>query len=719
VLLAKTDRDGQLVWQTTYTQGYFEEIFQAIPTSDGNYLLAGLTFNPDGNGHADGWILKMDPDGNVLWDRKYGGNDFDKIYNLHETDNGEFVFVGTTRSEESGDIIEPEINPDSFNVSDSWIGKIDADGDLLWNHRFGSYEDDILIDLTIADDGDILAVGNYLEEGIGGDWQISLYRYDQDGNPIWGQLYGGSDYEEAFSIIKTSDNNFAIGGITDSQGAGFSDTYLLRVDQDGEIVDEDVYGGADGEFAAFVQEMPDGGFTILSSTESFGSTLLDLFLIRTEPNGEERWNKVYDGGNNRDDVPYPFTVDENGFYYIVAQQQEKNSFNDILSSQTYILKADAQGNTTTNALQGKVAIDDNDNCIPEAGEQGLEDWLVVATGLNETFYSTTDENGDYFIELELGDYSVEVIPPGDYWDTCDEIAFLTIDSPYDTTVYNFNFSDQSIICAEMEVDLSTPFLDYCDENIYNIIYRNNGTVASSGAMVDIILPASFSLINSTAPSWVQNDSLYTFNINEVPVNSGGNFQITVEHDCSNQITGLTYGLEARISPDEICLPQDPVWDESSIELRAEVIGTEVQFVIENIGVGDMGSAVTGIIIEDWVLPRTEVIQLNSQETDTIIVSPEGQTVRLEVSQTPGHPGYSNPSIAVEGVGTNMSGGITTGYINHYAEDDANPFKSIDAQISYENFLPNVLRAFPRGYESDRIIPPNSDILVVSRKSITS
>ena len=72
VLMAKTDRDGRLLWQTTYTQGYFEEIFQAIPTSDGNYLLCGLTFNPVGNGHADGWILKMDPDGNVLWDRKYG-----------------------------------------------------------------------------------------------------------------------------------------------------------------------------------------------------------------------------------------------------------------------------------------------------------------------------------------------------------------------------------------------------------------------------------------------------------------------------------------------------------------------------------------------------------------------------------------------------------------------------------------------------------------------
>jgi len=709
VLMAKTDRDGKLVWQTTYTEGFFEEIFQAIPTSDGNYLLAGLTFNPDGNGNADGWILKIDSDGNLLWDQKYGGPGFDKIYGLHETDDGGYAFVGSTRSEVGGDIIEPEINPDSLDAKDSWIGKVDSDGDLLWNHRFGSYEDDILVNLAIADNGDILAVGNYLEEGIGGDWQISLFRFDQDGNAIWDELYGGDGYEEAFSIIKTSDDNFAIGGMTNSQGAGSSDTYLLRVNQNGEFIDDRTYGGTEGEFAAFVQEMPDGGFTILSSTESLGSDFLDLYLIRTEANGDERWNRVYDGGNEHYDVPYPFTVDENGFYYIVAQQQEKDNNNDILSSQTYILKADAEGNTTTNVLHGKVAIDNNNNCIPETGEQGLEDWLVFARGPNETFYSTTDANGDYFIELELGDYSVEVVAPGDYWEACDEIAFLTIDSPYDTTEYNFNFSDQSIICEEMEVDLSTPYLNYCNENIYNVVYRNNGTVASSGPMVDIILPSSFSLISTTATSFVQNDTLYSFNIEEVPVNEVGSFRITVEHDCSNQISGLTYSLQARISPDEICLPEDPIWDGASIELRAEVVGDNVQFIISNTGSGDMGVVTTGVIIEDWLIPRTEPIQLNSLESDTIIVSPEGQTVRLEIPQTPGHPGRSNPSISVEGVGTNTSGGITTGYINHYAEDDANRFKSIDAQISYQNFLPNVLRAYPRGYESERIIPPNSDI----------
>ena len=100
VLLAKTDRDGQLLWQTTYTQGSFEEIFETIPTSDGNYLLGGLTFNSNSgvSSDADGWILKMDPDGNILWDFKYGGNGIEKITGLHETDDGGFVFIGSTRT---------------------------------------------------------------------------------------------------------------------------------------------------------------------------------------------------------------------------------------------------------------------------------------------------------------------------------------------------------------------------------------------------------------------------------------------------------------------------------------------------------------------------------------------------------------------------------------------------------------------------------------------
>jgi len=102
-------------------------------------------------------------------------------------------------------------------------------------------------------------------------------------------------------------------------------------------------------------------------------------------------------------------------------------------------------------------------------------------------------------------------------------------------------------------------------------------------MVDIILPTSFNFISSTATLGGQNDSLYTFFIDDVLVNSTGGFQIIVEHDCSNENTGLTHELLARIIPDEICLPDDPIWDEASIELKAEIVGNNVQFVIENVG----------------------------------------------------------------------------------------------------------------------------------------
>ncbi len=710
VMMLKTDRDGNLIWQDSLTEGNFEEIFQVIPTSDGNYLLGGNTFI-NGAVNFEGWILKMDPEGNILWSRKYGGDGYDKIYALHETPDGGFVFAGSTRSSGLSGLDINEIQVDTAGKDDSWLGKIDANGTLLWNHRFGSETSDFLVDMALAPNGNIYAVGNYLPPGLMVSWEISLYRYDQDGNRIGDEtIYGGDGYEEAFSIINTSDGNFAIGGMTTSQGSGSADTYLLRVDENGGIIGENTYGGSAGEFSAFVQEMPSGGFSILSSTESLGSPFLDLFLIRTEANGDTLWTKVFNGGNDRYDVPYPFTVDENEYYFIVSNQQEKDTNGDILSSQTYILKADALGNTTTNALRGKVAIDDNGNCIPENGEQGLEDWLVKAKGEDRTFYSTTDDNGDYFIELEVGDYVVEVISPGDYWDACDDVAFLTIDNLYDTTTYNFNFKDDFIVCEEMEVDISTPFLDYCDENIYHIVYRNTGTDISDGAVVDIILPSSFSYVSSTVPLSGQNDSLYTFNIPEVPVNGIGDFEITIAHDCTNLESGMTHEVQARISPDEICLPQDPIWDESSLELRAEVVsGDMLQFIVANVGTGDMVAAVTGVIIEDWVLPRTEAIQLNSQETDTIIVDPEGKTVRLEVPQAEGHPGRSNPSITVEGVGMYMGGGFTQGYVNHYPEDDANRFKSIDAQISYENFLPNVLRSYPRGYGNDRAIAPNTDI----------
>ena len=706
VALFKTDRDGNLVWEKTYTQGSYEEIFRTIPTADGNFMAVGLTF-AGGNGGGDGWILKIDQEGEVLWDRKFGGSDFDRIFGITQTADGGFVFCGSTRSPISGDIIEAPV--DSIGEKDSWIGKIDGAGNLLWNHRFGSTENDILLDVVETPDGDLVTVGNYLLPGIGGHWQISLYRVDADGEPVYDRLYGGDQFEEVFSIINTADGGFAIGGITNSQGNGSADTYLLKLNDNGDEEWDQTYGGSEGEFAAFLLQMEDGGYTILSSTKSLGSPLLDLFLIRTNVNGEPQWDRVYDGGNDRFDVPYPFVQDGDN-YLIVAQMQEKVATEDtILSSQTYILKADLLGNTTTNALTGKLAIDQGNNCFPEAGEVGLEDWLVVAQGATENYYGTSDATGNYLIELPIGDYEVTVIPPGPYWEPCDEVNFIAIDTPYETTTQNFNFSDLSITCADMEIDISTPFLNYCTENTYNIIYRNNGTIDAVNGFVEIELPPSITLTGSTISLSTQSNNTYGFAIPNLSVNNSGSFEITVDHDCTNEEQGRTYQIEARISPDEICTPQNTIWDGASLELKTTIIGETVQFEVTNIGTGDMGEALTGIIIEEWVLPRTEPVQLNSTESDTIIVVPEGKTVRFQIEQTEGHPGRSHPSATVEAVGTNDMGGVTLGYVNHFSEDDADYFKSIDAQISYNNFLPNVLRAYPRGWGDERFVAPNKDI----------
>lgn len=706
VAMMKTDRDGNLVWERTYTLGSYEEIFRTIPTSDGNFIAVGLTFDA-GNGGGDGWIVKLDQEGEVIWERKYGGQDFDRIFGITETADGGFAFCGSTRSRVSGDIIEPPV--DTIGEKDSWVGKINAQGDLQWNHRFGSVEDDILLDVIETPNGDIVTTGNYLLPGIGGHWQISMNRFDANGNFVYDRLFGGTAFEEVFSIINTADGGFAIGGMTTSQGSGSADTYLIKLDNNGNQEWDQTYGGTEGEFACYLRQMEDGGYSILSSTRSFGSPLLDVFLIRTDENGVTQWDRVYEGGTNRFDVPYPFSIDSDGNYLIIAQTQEKapNEI-DILSTQTFIIKADQFGNTTTNTITGKLAIDQGNNCIPETGEPGLEDWLVIARGATESYYATSDASGNYAIEVPTGDFAVRVVAPGVYWTACDEVAFISMDDPYETTNYNFNFSDQSIECADMEIDISTPYLNYCSENTYNIIYRNNGTTASANGFVEIDLPPSITLTGSSIGLSTQSGNTYGFAIANLPVNSTGGFEITVAHDCTNEEQGRTYQIQTRISPDEICTPEDIIWDGASLELKATIIGETVQFEITNTG-DDMGSALTGIVIEDWLIPRTEPVQLNSMEKDTISVTPEGKTVRLQIEQTPGHPGRSHPSLTVEGVGTNTSGGITLGYVNHYPEDDRDYFKSIDAQISYDNFLPNVLRAYPRGYGLERLIAPNEDI----------
>ncbi|MEM8907331.1 MAG: hypothetical protein AAGD05_05745, partial [Bacteroidota bacterium] len=581
VLLLKLNRDGDLDWSNTYGGASYDEIERLIPTPDGGYLMAGYTFSLGDGG--DVYLVKIDQAGNLQWELNYGGSDFDRARSLVATNDGNFVFVGWTRSPVGGDVSEPPFGgPAEF--FDGWVAKVSPTGTLLWDRRFGGVEPDEIHDVVAGPDGGVVMIMNTSSPEVGANgFDILALALDANGQEIWSETYGGTEYEEAFTIDNTLDGGYVIGAITSSFGNGESDIYLIKADANGVEEWTQTYGGATGEFGGYVVALEEGGYILSGATRSFGSSFFDVYLIRTDEMGQALWTQHYGGGDNVDVATSVFHTDDN--HFLIAGQRREDDGPTILSSDLYVLKTDPLGNTVTNTIEGQVLWDSDGDCMPDAGALALEDWLVVASGA-KTYYATTDVDGNYEMEVDTGAYLVELVPPNDYWAACTPASLVDFTVLYDTVQSDF-VVNTAIDCPYLETDVSTPYLDHCTPNRYRVRYCNRGTIIAEEAFVTLTLHPDFALLDAEIPLFDQSGQDFTFQIDDIPTGTCDSFWVEVELDCATTITGQTHEIIAQITPDAICSPIDPAWDESSIALEATCLNDSVRVVIRNKGGDDM------------------------------------------------------------------------------------------------------------------------------------
>lgn len=158
--------------------------------------------------------MKIDANGNKLWDKRYGGNKFDGIGQILLTDDGGYLLTGNSNSDISGDKTTP-----SKGSTDFWVLKLDADFNVLWDKTFGASQEDYLSTVYPTDDGGYLFVGSSWS-GISGDkteasWGEAdgwLLKTDGNMNKIWDKRYGGSSHEAFGIVLPTSTGGFILGG---------------------------------------------------------------------------------------------------------------------------------------------------------------------------------------------------------------------------------------------------------------------------------------------------------------------------------------------------------------------------------------------------------------------------------------------------------------------------------------------------------------------------
>ncbi len=317
----KLDGSGELEWQRTFG-GSQDDWFNCVrQTSDGGYIGVGWTYSY-GEGLADVYVVKLDRNGEVTWQKTYGGNGFDEGYSVEQTEDGGFIIVGESNSFVSGPV-------------DVYIVKIDANGDLKCQKTYGSDGSDEAFCIRKTSDGGYIISGRSDSQNTG-MYDAYILKLNEEGIVEWGKTFGGDDWDEARSICQTNDGGYIAVGITNSFDSEW-DAYAFKIDANGTLQWQNHFGGTGSDEAHDVCQTSDNSYMIAGVTYSFGSGG-DVYLLRLGEDGNLRWVKTY-GGSTLDEANSICHTFDDG--YIIAGRTD--SFGAGLDD-FYIMKIDEDGN---------------------------------------------------------------------------------------------------------------------------------------------------------------------------------------------------------------------------------------------------------------------------------------------------------------------------------------------------------------------------------------
>ena len=276
VYLLKTDSDGNFSWDKKYGIYQYDNLGQYVQeTSDGGYIIAGYTGYTY---HTDAFVLKTDSLGNLTWSRILGKFDEpDNSLSVQETSDGGYILTGWTGSYGAGS-------------SDVWLVKLGSDGEDEWNKTFGGSALDGGDSVKETLDGGFIITGRSDSFCSGGNGDAWLVKTDMYGNELWNRSYGGHYLDYGKSVLQTSDSGYIFCGSTSSFGAGSHDAWLVRTDMFGNELWNKTFGSSAWDQANSVVETSDGGYFLTGDyTDPFQGDL-EMYLLKTDYKGNEEWN---------------------------------------------------------------------------------------------------------------------------------------------------------------------------------------------------------------------------------------------------------------------------------------------------------------------------------------------------------------------------------------------------------------------------------------------
>jgi len=328
--ITKFNKKKEIQWSKSYggTQNDFANTI--TQTKDGGYFVVGWTSSNDGDisfnhGMADGWALKLDKKGNILWEKTFGSSSDDGIFSWRgiKTNTNEYIIVGNSyeingrltstglriaklnnrgvvlweKFIEDSEIVVSNIywtnanklfilgKTDSDNTrGDGFVMCLSKDGHIEWNKKFDNSFDGKINSIAYSGNSEYIAVG-WSQQTINNQNNYWAIKFNIDGNILWEKTYGGTEEDIASSIVSTIDNNYVITGWTKSNNGDIKrvsnnwpkfNPWIIIINKDGDIQDQKIIGGIETDYIMSISKINNSEFLLVGETSSNNDDIKNL-----------------------------------------------------------------------------------------------------------------------------------------------------------------------------------------------------------------------------------------------------------------------------------------------------------------------------------------------------------------------------------------------------------------------------------------------------------
>lgn len=340
IYLIRTDAAGEVLWEKTYGGEGYEEGGTIFETNDGELMIAGCTTS-FGAGGMDAYLIKLDQKGNEIWSKTYGGP-LDEMAAARQMADGGYIL--------GGNIVDPNdfvADPSAGGYggfagrSNIYLARTDSDGNELWSRAFGGENNVLIASGVQTPDGGFLILATITYFPDSGD-DITLLKVDENGDEVWSRTWEEGT-TNAYDLILTSDGNYLIAGSyspPDDANRSKEDFLFIKVDATGNELWTSTFGDPDMiDYGTVLAETLDGDYVAAGGTgRSLSSWDEDIALVKIDENGQLVWEQIIKTATHN---MYGTILQHPDGGYVIAGTTFRDRSFDI-----FMIKTDSEGHVT-------------------------------------------------------------------------------------------------------------------------------------------------------------------------------------------------------------------------------------------------------------------------------------------------------------------------------------------------------------------------------------